>query len=124
MILVGTQLEVADNSGAIRVNCIKMLGSSKCNHSKIGDNVIVSVRQAKKEKKVKKHDVCKGIIVRQRDRTYRKNGTYIYFAKNSVVLVKDHKLKDLIGNRIVGSVTMELRYKKCMKILLLAWNIL
>ena len=120
MVLVGTQLKVSDNSGAMKVNCIKILGSSKCNHSNIGDKLVVSVRHAKYDKKVKLHDVCNAILIRQRSRTYRKNGSYIFFKENSVVLVKKNSTNDPIGNRIKGGVTLELRYKKCMKIILMA----
>ena len=124
MVLIGTQINVSDNSGAIKVNCIKILGSSKCNHSNLGDTLVVSVRQAKKDKKVKLHDVCNAILIRQAYKTYRQNGSYIFSDKNSVVLVKKNKTNDPIGNRVIGGVTSELRYKKCMKIILMASNII
>jgi large subunit ribosomal protein L14 len=123
MVLVGTQLSVTDNSGALQVNCIKILGSGKRNHSNIGDKLVVSIRRAKSQSKVDIGSVHHGILVRQRALTSRKNGSYIFFDKNSVVLVKKDKknqINDPIGNRLVGGVTSELRYKKCLKITLLA----
>ena len=120
MILIGTQLNVCDNSGALQVNCIKMLGSSKCNHSNIGDTLVVSVRRTKSQTKVQRGSVHHAILVRQRARIARKNGSYLFFEKNSVVLIKKNGTNDPIGNRLVGSVTSELRYKKCLKITLLA----
>ena len=124
MVLVGTQLHVTDNSGALKVNCIKMLGSGKRNHSHIGDKLVVSIRHTKSKSKVELGSVHRAILVRQRAKTARKNGSYIFFEKNSVVLVKKGNKKkdpnDPIGNRLVGGVTSELRYKNCLKITLLA----
>jgi large subunit ribosomal protein L14 len=123
MILVGSKLKVSDNSGALKVKCIKILGSSQCNHTHLGDRLVVSVKQAKYKKKVSVHAVCYCILIRQKSKTYRKNGAYLFFEENSVVLLKKNK-KDPIGNRLKGVVTQELRYKKCLKIMLLAWNII
>ena len=121
MVLVGTYLFSSDNSGAIRVKCIKILGCSYCNHTNIGDKIVISVQKATFNKKVSKHGVYKSIIIRQKSKTLRKSGVLISFLKNSVVLVKDNN--DPIGNRVTGSVLQELRFKKCLKIMLLAWNI-
>jgi len=122
MVLNGTYLFVSDNSGAIKVKCIKILGSSYCNHTNIGDELVVSVKKADYKKKVTKSSVHRSILIRQKTKTFRKSGMSISFLKNSVVLLKKNSF-DPIGNRIIGSVLQELRYKKCLKILLLAWNI-
>lgn len=130
MVLVGTQLNVCDNTGVLKVNCIKILGSSKCNHARIGDTLVVSVRQSKSISKIKKGSVHLCVLVRKRAKTSRKNGSSFSFDENSVVLIKTNKKKNKlennpspIGNRLVGSVTSELRYRKCLKIPLLAWNV-
>lgn len=122
MVSIGTYLGVADNSGANEVQCIKILGHSSCNHTNIGDKLIVTVKSAGYNKAVAKHEVHGGILVRQKQRTLRKSGVFIAFLHNRVVLVKK-KNNDPIGNRVYGSVMQELRYKKCLKIMLLASNI-
>jgi large subunit ribosomal protein L14 len=119
MVSVGSKLNVSDNSGAIVVKCIKILGSTSRNSTNIGDTLVVSVQSAKKLKKVSEHDVHRCILIRQTSKTLRKNGVFINFLENSVVLIKK-KNNDPMGNRVVGSVLQELRYKKCLKIMLLA----
>lgn len=118
MVLVGSQLFVSDNSGAISVNCIKILGSSLCNHTNTGDKLIVSVRHAfVTANKTLLHNVYKSVLIRQKSITYRKNGLRISFLQNSVVLIKVRN--EPIGNRVYGCTLQELRYKKFLKILLL-----
>lgn len=122
MVSVGTKLEVSDNSGALIVKCIKILGSTSRNSANIGDTLVISVKSAKHMQKVSEHEVHKCILIRQKKKILRKNGIFFSFLKNSVVLIKE-KNNDPIGNRVIGSVLQELRYKKCLKIMLLAWNI-
>lgn len=121
MVLLGTKLGVSDNSGAIKVKCIKILGNSFCNTSRIGDVLVVAIQSAKVKKKVSRRQVHKSILVRQKKKTFRKNGVSLSFLHNSVVLIKANY--DPIGNRVKGSVLQEIRYKKCLKIMLLASNI-
>jgi len=122
MVTVGTYLSTSDNTGAIKVKCIKILGCSFCNHTNVGDKIVVVVKSSNFNRKVKTHEVHRSIIVRLLNKTLRSNGMNISFLNNSVVLVK--KNNDPIGNRIKGSVLQELRYKKCTKIMLLASNII
>lgn len=122
MVSLGTKLGVSDNSGAIKVKCIKILGNSFCNSSNIGDTLVVAIQSAKVKKKVSRGEVYWSILVRQKKKTFRKSGVTISFLKNSVVLVKKPTF-DPIGNRIKGSVLQELRYKNCLKLMLLASNI-
>ena len=119
MVLLGTYLNVSDNSGALTVQCIKILGSSFCNHTNVGDTLVVSVKKAMLKKKVTVRMVHRGILIRQSSSTLRKSGIRISFDKSSVVLVKK-KNNEPIGSRIKGSVMQEIRYKKCLKIMLLA----
>ena len=122
MVSIGTKLETTDNSGAIIVKCIKILGNSRKNSANIGDTLVVSVKSTKRIRRVSKHEVHKCILVRQKKKLLRKSGVFFSFLKNSVVLIKE-KNNEPIGNRVIGSVLQELRYKKCVKIMLLAWNI-
>ena len=121
MVILGTNLGVSDNSGAIKVKCIKILGNSFCNMARIGDILVVAIQTAKVKKKVTRRQVHKSILVRQKKKTFRKNGINVSFHKNSVVLIKPNF--DPIGNRVKGSVLQEIRYKKCLKIMLLATTI-
>ena len=122
MIQMQTKLEVADNSGAKQVQCIKVLGGSKRMIAGIGDIVVVSVQQAIAGGKLKKGDVKKAVIVRTTYPIRREDGTYIRFDDNSVVLIG----ADLepIGTRIFGPVARELRDKDFMKIISLAPEVL
>jgi large subunit ribosomal protein L14 len=122
MVSIGTYLGVSDNSGATEVKCIKILGSSFCNHTNIGDKLIVSVQAAGYNKAVAKHEVHSSLLIRQRNKTLRKTGVFYACMHNSVVIVK--KNNEPIGNRVNGSVLQELRYKKCVKIMSLADNII
>jgi len=121
MVLVGTKLNASDNSGAIVVKCIKILGDSFCNTSNIGDILVVAIQSSKLKKKVCSGQVHKSILIRQKKKLFRKNGLGISFHNNSVVLIKDNF--DPIGNRVKGGVMQEIRYTKCLKIMLLASTI-
>jgi large subunit ribosomal protein L14 len=118
MIQMRTTLDVADNSGARRVQCIKVLGGSKRKYASIGDIIVVSVKEAIPNGKVKKGDVMKAVVVRTAKELGRADGTYIRFDNNSAVLIDNQK--EPIGTRIFGPVARELRAKKFMKIISLA----
>ena len=115
-------LDVADNSGARKVMCIKVLGGSKRRYAGVGDIVVVSVKEAIPNAKVKKGDIHKAVIVRTSKSIPRKDGSFIKFDVNSAVLVNAQK--EPIGNRIFGPVARELRAKKFMKIISLAPEVL
>jgi large subunit ribosomal protein L14 len=115
-------LEVADNSGAKAVLCIKVIGGSKRKTAGIGDVIVVSIREAIPRGKVKKGDIHKAVIVRQKYALRRKDGTLIRFDRNAAVLV--NKDKEPIGTRIFGPVTRELRTLGFMKIISLAEEVL
>lgn len=118
MIQMRTILDVADNSGARRVQCIKVLGGTRRKYAGLGDVVVISVKEAIPSAKVKKGDVKRAVIVRTRKETSRHDGTYIRFDDNSAVLITpDH---EPIGTRIFGPVARELRAKNFMKIISLA----
>ncbi|MGA3120450.1 MAG: 50S ribosomal protein L14 [Polyangiaceae bacterium] len=122
MIQMRTILEVADNSGAKRVQCIKVLGGSRRRYAEIGDVIVVSIKEALPGMKVKKGEVAHAVVVRMRHQTSRADGSYIRFDENSAVLVnKEH---EPIGTRIFGPVARELRAKKFMKIISLAPEVL
>jgi large subunit ribosomal protein L14 len=122
MIQQQTILNVADNSGAKKVMCIKVLGGSKRRYASIGDVIVVSVREAIPQAKVKKGEVARAVIVRTAREIQRPDGSYIRFDGNSAVLIN----KDLepIGTRIFGPVARELRARKFMKIISLAPEVL
>ena len=122
MIQMRTTLDVADNSGARRVQCIKVLGGSKRKYASIGDIIVVSVKEAIPNGKVKKGDVMKAVVVRTVKELGRPDGTYIRFDNNSAVLIDNQK--EPIGTRIFGPVARELRAKKFMKIISLAPEVL
>ena len=122
MIQVQTELNVADNTGARRVECIKVLGGSKRRSASIGDIIVVSIKDALPRAKVKKGDVFKAVIVRTSKEVRRNDGTCIRFDKNAAVLV--NKSNEPIGTRIFGPVTRELRSRKFMKIVSLAPEVL
>ncbi len=115
-------LDVADNSGARRVMCIKVLGGSKRRYATIGDVIVVSVKEAIPDAKVKKGEVAKAVIVRTAKEVGRPDGSYIRFDNNSAVLVDDKH--EPIGNRIFGPVARELRAKRFLKIISLAPEVL
>ena len=122
MIQVETRLKVADNSGAKIVYCIKVLGGSKRKVATIGDVIVVSVKEAVPNSKVKKGDVLKAVIVRTKKEIKRPDGSYIRFDENSAVLVGGNN--EPLGTRIFGPVARELRAKKFMKIISLAPEVL
>ncbi|OLC69466.1 MAG: 50S ribosomal protein L14 [Deltaproteobacteria bacterium 13_1_40CM_4_54_4] len=122
MIQMRTVLDVADNSGARKVQCIKVLGGSKRKYASIGDIIVVSVKEAIPNAKVKKGEVMKAVVVRTAKEIGRSDGTYIRFDNNSAVLIDNQK--EPIGTRIFGPVARELRAKKFMKIISLAPEVL
>ena len=122
MIQMQTNLEVADNSGARRVQCIKVLGGSKRKVASIGDVIVVSVKEAIPRGRVKKGDVHRAVIVRTAKELRRQDGSAIRFDRNAAVLI--NKQGEPIGTRIFGPVTRELRAKRYMKIISLAPEVL
>ena len=122
MIQMQTNLDVADNSGARRVMCIKVLGGSKRRYATVGDIIVVSIKEAIPRGKVKKGDVMKAVVVRVRKDIRRPDGSVIRFDRNAAVLIS--KQDEPIGTRIFGPVTRELRGKKFMKIISLAPEVL
>ena len=122
MIQMQTNLDVADNSGARRVQCIKVLGGSKRRTATVGDVIVVSIKEAIPRGKVKKGDVHQAVIVRTAKEIRRSDGTSIRFDRNAAVLI--NKQGEPIGTRIFGPVTRELRAKKFMKIISLAPEVL
>jgi len=122
MIQVESNLEVADNSGARRVQCIKVLGGSKRKYATVGDVIVVSVKEAIPRGRVKKGDVHRAVIVRTAKEIRRADGSAIRFDRNAAVLI--NKQGEPIGTRIFGPVTRELRGKKYMKIISLAPEVL
>jgi large subunit ribosomal protein L14 len=122
MIQMQTNLDVADNSGARRVQCIKVLGGSKRKTAGIGDIIVVSVKEAIPRGRVKKGDVHKAVIVRTAKEVRRDDGTVIRFDRNAAVLINAQQ--EPIGTRIFGPVTRELRQKNFMKIISLAPEVL
>jgi large subunit ribosomal protein L14 len=122
MIQVQSVLDVADNSGARKVFCIKVLGGSKRRYATIGDVIVVSIRDALPNSKVKKGSVMKAVIVRTRKGVRRLDGSVIRFDTNSAVLIDAQKQP--IGTRIFGPVARELRQKNYLKIISLAPEVL
>jgi len=122
MIQSESNLEVADNSGARRVQCIKVLGGSKRRYASVGDVIVVSVKEAIPRGRVKKGDVHRAVVVRTAKDIQRSDGQAIRFDSNAAVLI--NKTGEPIGTRIFGPVTRELRAKKFMKIISLAPEVL
>ena len=122
MIIAETNLDVADNSGARRVQCIKVLGGSKRRAASVGDIIVVSVKEAIPRGKVKKGDMFRAVVVRTAKEVRRPDGSAIRFDRNAAVLV--NAAGDPIGTRIFGPVTRELRGKRHMKIVSLAPEVL
>ena len=114
MIQQETILEVADNSSAKRVQCIKVLGGTRRRYATVGDVITVSVKEALPNSKVKKGDVKRAVVVRTAKEVHRPDGSYIRFDRNAAVLVDSHG--EPIGTRIFGPVTRELRTEQFMKI--------
>jgi len=122
MIQMQTILDVADNSGAKKLFCIKVLGGSKRRYAGIGDIIVASVKEAIPNSKVKKGDVVKAVVVRTAKAVGRPDGSYIRFDTNSGVVINN--AKEPVGTRIFGPVARELRAKKFMKIISLAPELL
>ncbi len=122
MIQTQTVLEIADNSGARRVQCIKVLGGSHRRYARVGDIIKVSVKEAIPRGKVKKGDVLNAVVVRTRQGVRRQDGSLIRFDENAAVLL--NASKQPIGTRIFGPVTRELRSEQFMKIISLAPEVL
>ncbi|MBF0194298.1 MAG: 50S ribosomal protein L14 [Magnetococcales bacterium] len=122
MIQVESVVDVADNSGAKKVLCIKVLGGSKRRYARVGDVIAVSVKSAIPRGKVKKGDIAKAVIVRTKKEITRDDGSYIRFDSNAAVLI--NPAGEPIGTRIFGPVTRELRSRNYMKIISLAPEVL
>jgi large subunit ribosomal protein L14 len=122
MIQTSSVLDVADNSGAKKLYCIKVLGGSRRRYASVGDIIVCSVREALPNAKVKKGDIARAVVVRTAKEIARSDGTYIRFDGNSAVLVNPEG--EPIGTRIFGPVARELRAKRFMKIVSLAPEVL
>ncbi len=122
MIQVESRLKAADNSGAKELYCIKVLGGTRKRYATVGDIIVVSVKDAIPNSKVKKGDVARAVIVRTKKEIKRPDGSYIKFDDNSAVLINQYK--EPIGTRIFGPVARELRAKNFMKIVSLAPEVL
>lgn len=122
MIQMQTNLDVADNSGAKRVQCIKVLGGSKRKYASVGDIIVVSVKEAIPRGRVKKGDVMRAVVVRTAKDIRRADGSSIRFDSNAAVLINTQG--EPVGTRIFGPVTRELRSKNLMKIVSLAPEVL
>lgn len=122
MIQVETRLDVADNSGAKQVLCIKVLGGSKRRYARVGDIIVVAVKEAIPRGKVKKGEVARAVVVRTTKDIKRQDGTVIRFDTNAAVLID--KRNEPVGTRIFGPVARELRAKSFMKIVSLAPEVL
>jgi len=115
-------LDVADNSGARQLKCIRVLGGSRKRFASIGDIIVASVKDALPDKKIKKGAVCRAVIVRTKYGILRKDGSKIRFDKNAAVIINEQF--ELLGTRIFGPITRELRQKRFMKIISLAPEVL
>lgn len=122
MIQMRTTLDVADNSGAKKIQCIKVLGGTRRKYASLGDIIVVSVKEALPSAKVKKGEVVRAVVVRTSKEVPRSDGSYIRFDANAAVLITP--LLEPIGTRIFGPVARELRAKKFMKIVSLAPEVL
>ena len=122
MIQMQTMLEVADNSGARKVQCIKVLGGSKRRYAGLGDIIVVTVKESSPGGTIKKGDVLKAVVVRLAKSTRRRDGSYIRFDRNSAVVINPQG--EPLGSRIFGPVARELRARGYMKIISLAPEVL
>jgi len=121
MIQLTTELDVADNTGAKRVMCIKVLGGTNRRYAGLGDIVVASVKKALPSSEVKQGAVVKGVVVRVKKNTRRKDGSYVRFDRNALVLIDNEN--NPRGTRIFGAVARELREKNFMKIISLAQEV-
>jgi len=122
MIQMQTVIEVADNSGAKKIQCIKVLGGSKRKYARLGDLIVASVKEAAPDGNVKKKDVVRAVIVRTAKEQRRDDGTYIKFDENAAVILSAQN--EPVGTRIFGPVARELRQKAFMRIISLAPEVL
>jgi large subunit ribosomal protein L14 len=122
MVQTTSTLDVADNSGAKKVMCIRVLGGTRRKYASLGDVIVVSIKEAIPNAKVKKGEIAKAVIVRTKKEVSRQDGSYIRFDSNSAVLVD--KDNEPVGTRIFGPVARELRAKRFMKIISLAPEVL
>ena len=122
MVQMQTVIDVADNSGAKKIRCIKVLGGSKRNYARLGDLIVASVKEAAPDGNVKKKDVVRAVIVRTAKEQRRNDGSYIKFDRNAAVLLSSQN--EPIGTRIFGPVARELREKAFMRIISLAPEVL
>lgn len=122
MIKVETVLDIADNSGAKKVLCFRILGGSKRKSASVGDVVVVSIKEAVPESKVKKGEVHRAVIVRTKKEVRRPDGSYIRFDNNAAVIINEQR--EPVGTRIFGPIARELRGKNFMKIVSLAPEVL
>lgn len=122
MIQESTNLTVADNSGAKRVECFRVLGGTRRKYARLGDIIVVAVKDAIPGGTVKKSEVCRAVVVRQKSETRRRDGSIIRFSDNAAVIINEQK--EPRGTRIFGPVARELREKQFMKILSLAPEVL
>ncbi|MDD2274630.1 MAG: 50S ribosomal protein L14 [Candidatus Pacebacteria bacterium] len=123
MIQTETMLKVADNSGGKMVKCIRVLGGTRKRSAEIGDIIVVAVKDAEPRKNVKKHQVLKAVVVRKKEVTRRKNGSYIRFDDNAVVMLEGTS-KEPKGTRIIGPVAREVREKGFEKISTMTKNLI
>ncbi len=122
MIQMQTRLNVADNSGAKEVMCVKVLGGSKRRYASVGDIIVVSIKEALPTSKIKKGSVAKAVVVRTKQKIRRPDGSYIRFDENAAVLINTQK--EPVGTRIFGPVARELRAMQYVKIVSLAPEVL
>jgi len=122
MIQMQSNINVADNSGARKVRCVRVLGGTRRRYASVGDEIVVSIREAIPNSKVKKGDVMRAVVVRTAKELGRPDGSYIRFDTNSAVLLDNQK--EPLGTRIFGPVARELRAKQFMKIISLAPEVL
>ena len=122
MIQVETNLDVADNSGARRVQCIRVLGGTGRRTASVGDIIVVTVKEAIPRGRVRKGDICRAVVVRTRKEVKRPDGTAIRFDRNAAVILNPQN--EPVGTRIFGPVTRELRARRFMKIVSLAPEVL
>lgn len=123
MIQVQTLMNVADNTGARLVRVIKVLGGSKRRYARLGDLVVVSVKAAEPRKMVKKKDILRAVVARQKQPFKRKDGSYVRFDDNAVIVLEGKKNKDPKGGRILGPIPRELRDRGYIKIISLAQEV-